>query len=1097
MNQQELLYRISQLFSRFTEQVKILNSNGDFSINVHAENILIKILNVIFDCELKNVNYEEKKNYPSIDLRDQTKRIAIQVTSSPHLEKIKQTLSGFIDNELYKDYDTLYIYIITEKQKTYKQSVLNDIIGSKFSFSAESIIDKTDLFIKLNKMNDIQKIKTVCQLLEKQFADNRGEYDKWNSYCKGLYEYDQYVTKLYTYFDVKGFSPRVNNTVVRLNIDKIYVPLTFKVDVSNNADEVSSKGGKFSCDIVTALENYERLVILGDPGSGKSTSLKYLAYSVCSQRAGSNELKSFIPVLIKATEYERYLSDTGRTLSEYIIDSNTKYGLLFSEGLENNELIVLFDGLDEINVTNKRHAVVDKINSFIAQYPKIKIVVSSRIVGYKETRLSFGFSHFEVEKFSDDQIFLFINNWYSSIAFYSDKNQDYASQEAENLYRSIKQNSSVYRLACNPLLMTIIALIYFQGCKLPEKRAQLYDISTSTLLDNWVQLRANQNNNIDRETLIELLAIIAFHIHENYASGLIPENELRAIIKKEYFKIYPYLSPKELKQDINDIVSFLREDAGFLFEKGYDENGLPLFGFVHLTFQEYYAAIEFKTKWKEGSIIANLKDYIYNYSWTEVIKLAASLFKLNEPGRFGRSSVTKFVSEILNVEELLPGTARPIQLVCQILNEDVEIEFDMLKTVVNNLFKLLSSIDSPKTGYHTGYISERCFAMLLTTTIYRKYILDRIDERLKSNTSPLLSERLISILMNSSDNQDVYDYLLSILHGNHVEMKEYMYEYRTVLPVAYIVKTSEFRSEIVKYVNSSEFSKKYKGHLPTQYCCCFNDDIENMLLSIKLISDDKIKKDLINFYVFSWGLGNVDNLKAYYEVVKKNYPDFNLKRIENQLVKLENYNSRGLEKYPILEINNTEIYRIITNTTSYAIMHKEEITILDSSFRPADFKPFLGNKSSSFAYFCNMVVAADKTDSKEILIHNNEELKLLMEYGHTIHWFANLKQNSAKIYALSHLFAKDEIDKEIIFWLKKEFFRNYGYIKLEKPFKMDDFEESVKSSSLDVFDKIVLLKLVNPQFRDKEMLSLAIEEYKKIESEQQKEECRNVIISLF
>ncbi len=62
---------------------------------------------------------------------------------------------------------------------------------------------------------------------------------------------------------------------------------------------------------------------------------------------------------------------------------------------------------------------------------------------------------------------------------------------------------------------------------------------------------------------------------------------------------------------------------------------------------------------------------------------------------------------------------------------------------------------------------------------------------------------------------------------------------------------------------------------------------------------------------------------------------------------------------------------------------------------------------------------------------------------------------------------------------------------------MDDFEESVKSSSLDVFDKIVLLKLVNPQFRDKEMLSLAIEEYKKIESEQQKEECRNVIISLF
>lgn len=53
MNQQKLLFRISQLLSRFTEQVKILNSNGEFSINIHAENILINILNIIYDCNLK------------------------------------------------------------------------------------------------------------------------------------------------------------------------------------------------------------------------------------------------------------------------------------------------------------------------------------------------------------------------------------------------------------------------------------------------------------------------------------------------------------------------------------------------------------------------------------------------------------------------------------------------------------------------------------------------------------------------------------------------------------------------------------------------------------------------------------------------------------------------------------------------------------------------------------------------------------------------------------------------------------------------------------------------------------------------------------
>jgi len=69
MNQEYKLYRIAQLLSRFREQVKILNSNGEFSINIHSENILIHILNVIYNCNLKNVNYEERKTYPSIDLK--------------------------------------------------------------------------------------------------------------------------------------------------------------------------------------------------------------------------------------------------------------------------------------------------------------------------------------------------------------------------------------------------------------------------------------------------------------------------------------------------------------------------------------------------------------------------------------------------------------------------------------------------------------------------------------------------------------------------------------------------------------------------------------------------------------------------------------------------------------------------------------------------------------------------------------------------------------------------------------------------------------------------------------------------------------------
>ena len=1093
MEQQKLLFRISQLLSRFSEQVRILNSNAEFSINIHAENILIDVLNVIFDCELENVNYEENKTYPSIDLRDKNKRIAIQVTSSSNLNKIKHTLSEFIANELYKDFDTLYIYIITEKQTSYKQESIEDIIKNKFVFPIEHIIDKKDLYLKLNAMNDIHKIENVCQLLETQFADNN-ERNKWNLYCSGLDEYDQYIINLYSYLDIKGFSPRINNTIVRLDIDKIYVPLKFKFDFSNNDNTVSSRKKRNDYDIVTALENYDRIVVLGDPGSGKSTSLKYLAYTICLRRSEINWLQSCVPVFIKATDYAKYYAETGKNLSEYIIDIDNKYGFLFSKSLEDNELIVLFDGLDEINITSQRHLVVDKINSFIAQYPAMKFIVSSRIVGYKETRLSCRFFHFEVENFSDDQIISFLYNWYSSISSYSDKNLEKASEDAVSLFHSIKQNPSVYKLACNPLLITIIALINFQGKKLPEKRASLYEISTTTLLDNWVELRANHRNNIDREILIELLSIIAFHIHETYSSGLIPEKELKGLLKCEYSKIHPYLSSKELRQDITDIIDFLREDAGFLFEKGYNENGEALFGFIHLTFQEYYAAIEFCTKWKEGGIKDNFKSYIYNSSWTEVIKLAASLFKYNDPTRGGRKTTTEFVADILKTEDILPETAHNLYLVCQILKDNVEIEFDSLKAIIDDLFNRLK--EDKSIDYRSLDIYKRCFCSILQSTCYQDYLLKRITETIQLTSIASLSKRLIHMLMDVSDSPKVYDYLLSVLQSNNMDNKVYMFEWSTVFPVADIVRTEQFRTAIVKYVNSLDYSNIYNGNLPTQYTCCFEESIDDWLFSIDLLNNVRMKKDLIDFYVFSWGISDVDNLKQYYEAVRSKYPRFNLCRIENYLAKLERYDSFGLKQYPILKLDDVEIYEIKDRVSSYAMKHNEEIMVVDKFFESELFEPYLGEKAKSFVQFCNMVISACNSQSKEISIRNKEEMDLLIEYCSTIHWAANMQQNEAKLYALSHLFVGEEADEGLLRWLKKDFFQFYNSIIIVKPFNISAFENQVKSSSLDVFDKIALLKIVYPQFKDNDLLSKAIEEYNRIASSDKREECKAIIHSI-
>ena len=178
MRKKEEIEKIAELFARFRAEVENLNSLNLYDINIHAENVIIPILNIVYGLNLVNIN-NEVKNSSAIDLVDTDNRIAIQVTSTATGEKIKHTIDEFIKGRRFEEYDNLLIYIITEKQKKYSDSTFAIAHNNELEFSEKHILDYSDILKEVNSWINISKIDSLLQLLKEEFCEeemNRRKY---------------------------------------------------------------------------------------------------------------------------------------------------------------------------------------------------------------------------------------------------------------------------------------------------------------------------------------------------------------------------------------------------------------------------------------------------------------------------------------------------------------------------------------------------------------------------------------------------------------------------------------------------------------------------------------------------------------------------------------------------------------------------------------------------------------------------------------------------------------------------------------------------------------------------------------------------------
>lgn len=437
---------------------------------------------------------------------------------------------------------------------------------------------------------------------------------KWGKFnwAEAEQKYREELTKIHSTTRLLGHSKPINVDEIFTDVyvlDKLTAHQRFGLkDLPEDEQELDTYSNRKPA--LRLAINQNKLFILGKPGAGKTTFLKYIVLKACEGKIRKT------PIYVSLKEWSDSDESLEQGLNNYLIKqfdicSFPNAETFIDQLLKNGKALILFDGLDEVKQEgNIRSKIISLVNNFANKHSNNQIFITCRIAAVEYTFDNF--TYVEIADFTIKQTAVFARKWFQG--------QQLKSERFLNELKKT-ENKGFLELTKTPLLLTLLCLAYDELLEFPARRVDLYKEAFDALLKKWDASRGVQRGEIYRglSTLWKenLLSRIAY---QNFEKGKIffREEDITKQIS-DYLAQLPIVDVNQTMPDGNAVLKAIEAQHGLIVERAYG-----IYSFSHLTFQEYLTARYIAQNAGTGTLHELAKN-IFLDQWNEVVAITASL----------------------------------------------------------------------------------------------------------------------------------------------------------------------------------------------------------------------------------------------------------------------------------------------------------------------------------------------------------------------------------------------------------------------------------------------------------------------------------------